>query len=118
MHRWQKDLWAGLTGNDPKNMKIILNRRNIGKSVMSQMWNIVDNLPAFSIVGKLKIDEDCWFTVKCNDEKVSEWIKTQPQNMWKWKEHVDQYWSIHNNIFDVHEKIHTMLQLKYSDGRV
>lgn len=56
------------------------------------------------------VDGDKWITIKCNKES-SAWIKTQPKIMWY--EHIDTNWVIHKHTFDIHEKIYTMLQLKY-----
>ena len=113
MHKWQKDLWAGLTGSDPREMKIIMGGRNIGRSVMAQMWNEQLAKPAFSVVSRATVDNDTWVTVKCTEE-VSKWIREQAVGMWY--EHINQNWIVHKNIFDIHEKIHTMLQLKYGDA--
>jgi len=114
MHKWQKDLWAGLTGSDPREMKIIMNGRQIGKSVMAQMWNQTFNVKEYyNKVSEAKVDHATWYTVKCSGG-ISKWIKEQPENLWF--EHIDKDWQVYRNIFDVHEKIYTMLQLKYSDA--
>lgn len=116
MYKWQKDLWAGLAGSDPKEMKIIMSGRQIGKSVMSQMWNQTYEIGEYySKIDQAKVDGEDWFTVKCSGE-ISAWIKTQPKNLWH--EHIDKDWTVYKNTFDIHEKIYTMLQLKYGDERV
>ena len=115
MHRWQKDLWAALTGNDPKNMKIIMNGRQIGKSIMAQMWTELTTEPKYQVLTKASVDDKIWYTVKCHPD-ISRWVRTQPEKMWF--EHIDQRWTIHKNVFDIHEKIHTLLHLKYGDARI
>jgi hypothetical protein len=116
MHNWQKDLWAGLTGSDPREMKIIMGGRQIGKSVMSQMWNQAFNDGEYhTVIDKAMVDNSQWYTVKCSN-KVSSWIKTQPKGMWH--EHIDANWTLYKNTLDIHEKIYTMLQLKYGDARI
>lgn len=116
MHKWQKDLWAGLTGSDPREMKIIMNGRQIGKSTMAQMWNqTFENKEYYSTIDRAEVDGNNWFTVKCSNE-ISQWIKTQPKDMWH--EHIDKDWYLYKNMFDIHEKIHTMLHLRYGDVRV
>ena len=113
MHEFQKDLWATLSGSDPREMKIILSGRQVGKSTLAQMWNI--NLKSYEKLTEAKVDDDYWFTVKCTKE-ISSWIRTQPGNMWH--EHIDKNWYVYKNMFDIHEKIYTMLQLKYGDERI
>lgn len=115
MHKWQKDLWAGLTGMDPKEMKIIMNGRQIGKSTMAQMWMELTTEPKYEVLTKATVDDDMWYTVKCHPD-VSLWLRTQPEKMWH--EHIDREWTVHKHVFDIHEKIHTMLHLKYGDARV
>lgn len=116
MHQWQKDLWAALAGSDPREMKIIMGGRQIGKSVMAQMWNQTFEIGEYyQKIDQAKVDDDRWFTVKCSG-KISQWIKTQPNGMWH--EHIDKNWTVYENIFDIHEKIYTMLHLKYGDERV
>lgn len=114
MHQWQKDLWAGLTGSDPREMKIIMSGRQVGKYTMAQMWQEIQQ-PAFTKVTKATVDDAEWFTVKCNKE-VAKWMREQPADMWH--EHIDSNWTLYKNMFDVHEKIYTMLQLKYGHERV
>ena len=115
MHKWQKDLWAGLTGSDPREMKIIMSGRQIGKSTMAQMWNELPQLRPYMLESKAKVlvDNEYWFTVKCT-EVIASWIRTQPKGMWH--EHIDKNWYVYKNMFDIHEKIYTMLQLKYGDA--
>ena len=112
MHRWQKDLWAGLTGHDPKDMKVYMGGRQIGKSYMSQVWGIKD-YPYFDVIDRATVDNEPWLTIKCSNE-VSAWIKTQSKTMWH--KHIDKNWI--ENTFDIHEKIYIMLQLKYSHDRI
>ena len=116
MHKWQKDLWAGLSGSDPREMKIIMNGRQIGKSTMAQMWSqIWVGKEYYAVIDQAMVDNARWYPVKCSGE-VSKWIKTQPENMWY--EHIDKDWMVYKNTLDIHEKIYTMLQLKYGDARV
>lgn len=116
MHEFQKDLWASLSGSDPREMKIIMSGRQVGKSVMAQMWNQTFEIGEYySKIDQATVDDAQWYTVKCSGE-ISSWIKTQSKNMWH--EHIDIHWKVYKNTFDIHEKIYTMLQLKYGDDRV
>lgn len=110
MHRWQKDLWAALAGSDPKEMKIIVGGQNVGKSYLSQYWRMRETY--YDILNQALVDDGQWFTVKCSED-ISSWVRTQPQGMWH--EHIDKRWMMYKNTFDIHEKIYTLMQLKYSD---
>lgn len=114
MYEFQKDLWATLTGNGTKEMNIIMGGRRIGKSTMAQMWNELQQ-PSFIKITEAIVDDSNWFTVKCNVE-VAKWVRGQPIGMWY--EHIDKNWTFHKNTFDMHEKIYTMLQLKYGHDRI
>jgi len=112
----QKDLWAALAGSDPKEMKIIMGGRQVGKSVMAQMWNQVFSYQDwFSIIDKNVVDNSMWYTVKCS-EGISIWLRQQPKELHY--EHINNKWEVYKNIYDIHEKIYTMLQLKYGDVKV
>jgi len=69
----------------------------------------------YSNVDQSTVDGEQWYTVKCSTG-ILLWVKTHPQNMWH--EHIDSNWYFDKTVLDVHEKIYTMLQLKYGDGRV
>jgi hypothetical protein len=97
-------------------MKIIMGGRQVGKSVMAQMWNQTFEIGEYySKIDQAKVDDAQWFTVKCSSN-VSAWIRTQPKNMWH--EHIDSNWTVYKNMFDIHERIYTMLQLKFGHDRV
>jgi len=116
MYGFQKELWATITGNDPKEMKIIMSGRQIGKSTMAQMWNQMYEIGEyFTVIDQAIVDHAQWYTVKCSG-KISSWIKSQPSEMWH--EHIDKDWMVYKNTLDIHEKIYTMLQLKYGHDRV
>jgi hypothetical protein len=116
MHNFQKDLWSAITGSDPREMKIIMGGRQVGKSVMAQMWNQTYEIGEYyTVIDRATVDHAQWYTVKCSS-KISAWIKGQPEGMWY--EHIDKDWMIYKNTLDIHEKIYTMLQLKYGDDRV
>lgn len=110
----QKDIWAALSGSDPKEMKIYMGGRQVGKSYLAQMWGINDE-DQYSVIDQSSVDGSDWFTVKCS-KNISLWIKQQPKEMWH--EHIDKNWMVYKNMFDVHEKIYTLINLKYGDVRV
>ncbi len=92
-------------------MKIIMNGRQVGKSVMAQMWNTVN--PQYFVIDRAMVDGAMWYTVKSSNT-ICQWIKTQSPDLWH--ENIDKNWMINKYTFDIHEKIYTMLQLKYGDA--
>lgn len=116
---YQKDIWAAITGNDPNKMKMYMNGRQIGKSVMSQMWDQNFILGEFgdyySVIDKAIVDHTNWYTVKCSGN-ISDWVKKQEKELWY--EHIDKNWQVYRNTFDIHEKIYILLQLKYGDIKI
>ena len=116
MQNWQKDLWATLAGVDPKKIKIYMGGRQIGKSALAQIWNQTFEFGEFySKIDQATVDRAQWYTIKCSVE-ISSWIKNQPSVLWH--EHIDKDWKVYKNTFDIHEKIYTMIQLKYGDARI
>lgn len=116
MHSWQKNIWAACAGSDPREMKIIMNGRQIGKSYMAQMWTEAFAYEDFyQKIDQSIVDNEKWLTVRCS-ASISKWLKSQPKNLWY--EHIDNNWQVYKNTFDIHEKIYTMLQLKYGHDRI
>lgn len=116
MYNYQEDFWAAISGSDPKEMKIYMGGRQIGKSAMAQMWDqIYDNKEYYTLVSEGTVDNFSWYTVKCTSS-ISDWIKNQSKELWF--EHISKDWKFYRNTFDVHEKLLTMLQLKYGDAKI
>ena len=67
--------------------------------------------PNFKIHDESVVDGEIWYTVGCFDD-TSQWLRSQDRELWH--EHVEQLWAGYHNIFDVHEKLYTMLALKWS----
>jgi hypothetical protein len=110
---YQMKILKNLTdGIHPREMMVISAGRRTGKSIYYRYMQelIPYTLKAFAIVDDVK-----WFTVQCNKE-VAVWLRSQPEKMCY--EHIDPNWMLHKNMFDMHEKIYTMLQLKYGHDRV
>lgn len=85
---------------------IIYSARRSGKSV----FNMAGNMIPFKKFEEGTVDGDIWYTVGCNPI-VAEWVRTQPKEMWY--EHIDNDWHIPLNKFDMHEKIYTMLGMRW-----
>ena len=67
--------------------------------------------PNFKIHDESVVDGATWYTVGCYDD-TSQWLRSQDQELWH--EHIEKMWAGYHNIFDVHEKLYTMLALKWS----
>jgi hypothetical protein len=113
MHKWQRDLWTSLSGSDPREMKIIMNGRNIGKSVMAQMWNQVFLEPMkCEIITQAKVDNIQFYTVKCS-KPIADWVRQQPRENDDWYQHIDQNWYVDMTMFDISEEFYMMLKLRW-----
>lgn len=67
--------------------------------------------PHVKIQDKGVVDGEIWYTVYCSYE-ASQWIRRQSRTLWY--EHINGKWDVIHNTFDVHEKLYTMLALKWS----
>lgn len=65
----------------------------------------------FKIRHQCQVDGLTWYTVSCTGE-VAKWIRSQDREIWH--EHIDGKWNVIHNTFDIHEKLYTLLALKWS----
>lgn len=111
LHSWQKDLINHSIGFKTGEMMVISAGRQTGKSYYNQfMQNYMSemNAPAYKQMDKATVDNEEWVTVKCNYETAA-WVREQKQ----------KYWYEHNTLtigsmFDIHEKLYTMLKIKFT----
>lgn len=113
LHQYQKDLVDKLKGYKPGELVLFTAGRQLGKSYVNQMYmNMVAETAAPSFIkdqGTL-VDGVPWYVVKCKKE-VAAWIRTQDTNLWY--EHIDSQWFVYKDRFDVHEKLVTMISIKF-----
>ena len=88
--------------------------RRMGKSMLKQLY--YDNFSAqqsskFMILDQAQVDGETWYTVTCIKE-VSAWIRNQPKELQY--SHIDKAWTEYANKFDIHEKLYTLLALRWS----
>ena len=83
--------------------------RGTGKSTYMD----IVNPPAVRILDQAQIDGETWYTVQCKPSLVSGWLQEQDTKLWSRHGHIDRKWYIHFNVFDVHEKLYTMMMLKW-----
>jgi hypothetical protein len=114
---FQQVLWDKINQGGFKHgeMMVISAGRQTGKSTLNQYMQAMQERIPYKELASAMVDDAKWFTVQCNKE-VAAWLRTHPEKMCY--EHIDQNWMIHKNIFDIHEKIYTMLQLKYGHDRI
>jgi hypothetical protein len=79
--------------------------RQTGKSTFMD----IANPPAIRILDSALVDGETWYTVQCKPSLVSSWIHEQDANLWY--RHMDN--TRYFNVFDMHEKLYTMLILKW-----
>ena len=85
--------------------------RRTGKSMLNQWFGSMTTPAKFSILNQAQVDGDTWYTVKCTKE-VSAWLREQSKELQY--SHIDARWFTHTNQFDIHEKLYTLLALKWS----
>lgn len=83
--------------------------RQTGKSTYMD----IVNPPAIRILDQATVDGETWYTVQCKPSLVSGWVQEQDPALWHRHEDVDKRWYVHFNVFDMHEKLYTMLMLKW-----
>jgi hypothetical protein len=69
------------------------------------------NNPSIKIHDRGIVDGKTWYTIGCYND-TSKWLRSQDRELWH--EHVEHMWAGYHNIFDIHEKLYTMLALKWS----
>ncbi len=111
LHSWQKDLINRTAGFKAGEMMVISAGRQTGKSYYQQyMTNFLAELhsPAYEQIGEGVVDGDLWLTVKCNKETAA-WVRGQN------KKYVYEHSTSRPlAMFDVHEKLYTMLKIKFT----
>lgn len=65
----------------------------------------------FKIIDQAKVDDAQWYTVQVHPD-IRSWMCYQPEELWH--EHIDQRWYKVANTFDIHEKVYTMLAMRWS----
>lgn len=68
-------------------------------------------MTTFKIIDQTLVDDEQWYTVQVHPD-IRLWVRQQPENMWQ--EHIDQRWYKVANTFDIHEKVYTMLAMRWS----
>jgi hypothetical protein len=64
----------------------------------------------FKIRDQSQVDGETWYTVSCI-AAVAKWIRSQDREIWH--EHINGKRDVFHNTFDIHEKLYTLLALKW-----
>ena len=83
--------------------------RQTGKSMLNQWFRSMTIPATFEINAKAEVDGATWYTVSCTKE-ISEWLRTQPKELRS--EALAHGWVLPQ--FDIHEKLYTLLALRWS----
>ena len=83
--------------------------RQTGKSTFMD----IANPTAIRILDSATVDGETWYTVQCKPSYVSGWVQEQDPKLWRRVDYIDLKWYAHFNVFDIHEKLYTMLMLKW-----
>ena len=112
LNAWQQQFVDKLGGFRSGEMMIISAGRQTGKSYMNKIIQEYQSLMAapYKQLSQATVDGEKWYTVS-GQKPVCEWIRTQDKKFWH--EHIDSNWNISYNTFDIHERIYTMLGMKF-----
>ena len=96
-------------------MMIFTAGRRTGKSMLNQMYGSMMTLAKFSITDQAQVDGATWYTITCTKD-VSAWLRDQPRELQYLHQDLswDPGWAIFADKVDIHEKLYTMLALKWS----
>jgi hypothetical protein len=94
-------------------MNIYMAGRNIGKSVIRQLWYVEeDTKPICKIVTSSMVDGCKWLTIFCS-KPIADWVRNQENCNKEWYEHIDHNWNVDRSKFDVSEEFYLMLKLRW-----
>jgi hypothetical protein len=116
LHDYQLKMLEGFKKGE---MTIISTGRQTGKSYLNQyaqQWtDIMSGKPAVKIIDRAIVDGEQWYTVSCS-KAASMWFRETHTDVEDklWYEHIDKGMYIHANAFDIHEKLYTLLAMKFA----
>jgi len=112
MYTYQHALYDKLQAGGFKQGEIMLFAagRQTGKSQINQWYgSMMKPVTKFEINAKAEVDGATWYTISCTKD-IGEWLRTQPKELRY--EALAHRWVLSQ--FDIHEKLYTMLALKWS----
>ena len=113
---WQSKILEQIanTKNPCKEIVLFTAGRGIGKSMLNSMYGQFSELisPPFHAYDSGEVDGELWYTVECSKE-VAAWVRTQSKSIWY--EHIGPYGVGFKSNFDIHNKLYTMMNIKWGD---
>ncbi len=102
------------TGGIKAGEMMIMMGRQTGKSTLNQMFKVLSD-PPIKVLNKAIVDGEQWYTISCLRD-TSIWIRENyaDQEDKTWFQNIDDKWQINFNVFDVHEKLYTLLVLRWA----
>jgi hypothetical protein len=85
--------------------------KQMQQEIDEQFMSMLMNNPSVKIHDQSIVDGETWYTVSCS-HAASRWMRSQDREFWH--EHIQNKWDVIHNTFDIHEKLYTMLALKWS----
>ena len=85
--------------------------RQTGKSMLNQVYGSMMTPAKFTILDQAPVDGATWYTVSCANE-VSTWLREQSKELQH--SHIDNNRYFFVTKFDIHEKLYTLLALRWS----
>ena len=69
----------------------------------------------YTVLAKAMVDGAQWYTVRCTKE-ASQWVRAtfSEQENKLWFDNIDHQWQLNKNVYDMHEKLYTMLIMRWS----
>lgn len=85
--------------------------RQTGKTMLNQMFRSMTKRPDFQVDRQVQWADATWYTVSCSS-RTADWVRTQDKELWR--RHLDYAWDVDPLSFEMHEKLYTLLALKWS----
>ena len=85
--------------------------RQTGKSMLNQMFRPMTKRPDFQVDRQVQWAGATWYIVNCS-LRTADWVRTQDKELWR--RHLDHTWDVDPLSFEMHEKLYTLLALKWS----
>jgi hypothetical protein len=83
------------------------------KTAVQQQWNQVFlTEPPFKVLSTADVDGTPWYTISCRKE-ISMWIRENGVEDCEWYSHIDSWWTLHHNVFDVSQEMFAMTKLRW-----
>lgn len=106
---WDLETMSMTDGVKQGEILLFASARQTGKSMLNLCVSMMTPVTKFEINAKAEVDGATWYTVSCTKD-ISEWLRTQPKELRY--EALAHGWVLSQ--FDIHEKLYTMLALKWS----